>query len=140
MTEYNCGQYHKLHMDRKSHCYSNHCFVAFVHYSICLFSLFNNDINIIFRVLFSCTCAFSSKCGLIPVRFLPFGLYYRMRFFPSALFSHALIYICVFFRFAFFLCAFFQCALFRSPIFIYSISKINEIQSPANKRSRGNIT
>ena len=38
-----------------------------------------------------------------------------MRFFPSALFSHALIYICAFFRSAFFLCAFFQCAFFWSP-------------------------
>ena len=46
-----------------------------------------------------------------------------MCFFPSALFSHALIYICAFFRCAFFLCAFFQCAFFRLPLNTYCAGK-----------------
>ena len=83
----------------------------------CLCSLFNNDINIIFRAVFSSLY----MCVFFLVRIYPSALFsvcafFRVLFFPSVLFSHALIYICTFFRCAFFLCAFFQCAFFRSPI------------------------
>ena len=64
----------------------------------------------------------------VHVRFLPSAdlsyspfffmcAFYRMRFFPSALFSHALIYICGFFLWAFFRCVFFPVRFFSYVLF-----------------------
>ena len=111
---------------------SNHCFVAFAPYSTRLCSLFNNDINIILykrykyddiniififlyniNIVFSCTCALFPQRGSTLVRFFRVLRFFRVRFLPyavkkSALFSHALIYICAFFLCDFFLCVFFS--------------------------------
>ena len=59
----------------------------------CLCSLFNNDINIIFRVVFSCLymrVIFFSLRGFILVRFFPCTLLSECVFFPMRSYTYAL--------------------------------------------------
>ena len=96
--------------------------------------------KIIFRVVFSCTCAFFSYCGFILVRFFPCALLSECAFFPCA-YIHMRFFPVRFFPMCFFPVRFFPvtiyiygyiCVLIQIYTFIVSIS---EQENSFNKRN-----